>query len=346
MGNDSANLPALKGETAREQVLAIEPSISSKEVLDALPEELTQFTLQRLVTSNTIEQPTLPGTRARTTLSVTYLKLISPNVRDKTFRGQTLVDGTVVGKTPFYKPDKKNVGGFPFIILGAWIERSYGRWNQADERMETFCESRDGVVPSVVNDWGALRCEECPHHPSNRPKYNDDPRQQDRCKSIYNLIGVGGDWRDFYVLSIKGKPIMSLYYKQIVPHIRTLTEDNLPWFASAFMLGTVKSGNYYEWEIRNILPTVALDQYPGETALFSFEDSGDPEAGPDLTFQVLEQLQVIANNYIQERQESARQALEKALDTSVQPVSAGSSDDDDNDAEGDDEVDDVADSLD
>ena len=77
------------------------------------------------------------------------------------------------------------------------------------------------------------------------------------------------------------------------------------------------------------MPTVPTAGVTDDT-YFKFEDK-DTE-GPQVSFQLLEKLQVIANNFIKERQEAGRRTVQKFLETST-PVGATVDADDGDDLE-------------
>jgi hypothetical protein len=307
----TTTLPALCGDSAREKLAAMEVPCTAPAVLEKLPDGLRDFVRNRISTEDQLAQPALPGMGESANLRVSYLKLLQPNSRNKTFRGNELPGGSVVGKTPLFIPKKKEMlEGFPFIALTAWQERVQSKFDKATEQTETFCQSADGVTPSMANSWGAKECKACPRFPKNRPDYDDDPNQDQRCKSIYNILGVGGDFKDFYVLTVKGKAIMPVYFRGFIPHFRTMVQDNLPYYAYTFMVGSAPSGQYFQYEIRNVIPTVQLPGYPSEDTYFT----SDNDISPKLADQLLGNLQKIAQGYVDERQQAARDNVKAFLE--------------------------------
>ncbi len=320
----ATSLPALRGSSAKEKLETLEPSLTAKEILDVLPGQLNTFILNRVATSDQLAQPPMPGMGGGDNLRVSFLRLLQPNSRNKAYRGTDMPAGSVIGKTPLYIPKKKEmVGGFPFIVLTAWQERVQSKYDQASEQTTTYCQSADGVVPSMQNSWDTKKCKSCPRFPKNRPDYDVDPDPTERCKSIYNIIGVGGDFKDFYILTVKGKSIMPVYFRGFIPHLRTLTYDGLPYYSNTFMVGTAPSGPYFQYDIKSVIPTVKLEGYDDDP----FFAADDPNSR-DVTLQMLAHLQNIASTWVTEKQAAARANVQSFLEMTT-PIPETDDNDDD-----------------
>lgn len=319
--NEELQLPALPGATAKERAESLVPAV--KDFLHMLPDDLVTLMRSRFILPSQLDMPDLPMTGNQTSLDVSWVKVINPLTQNKQFNGEQQIDGTVLGKTVLYKPGTKGAKPFPFIVLSAWEERLLGAWDSQKQVMNTRCSSRDGVVPSIANPPAKL-CEECPHDTRNRPKYDKDPgAKTERCKKSVNLIGIGGDFQDFYVITIKGPSIIDVYSKGFAKELRGVAQRGLPWYSKMFFLHTVQDGTFWGLEIANVLNTVPTPQSPDpDLAYWSLKEE-DPENSLRVTFQVLEQLHQMADMYKKELQARARESAEKqqaAQETIQAPV--------------------------
>jgi len=312
--------PAVIGDTAKEKSEALVPAIQDH--LELLPEPLVELMRSRFfpAKSNT---PSMPMQGDQKALSTTWVKVINPLTQNKTFMGQPLLDGTVLGKTILYKPDGKSEP-FPFIVMGAWEERMLGSWDSQKGSMNTRCQSRDGITPAQLNKWGAEVCDQCPKHKNNRPKYNEDAESKtERCKMSINLIGVGGDMMDFYILQIKGGAIIDVFSKGFKKQLQEIASRGMPWYALTFFLRTVQDGTFWGLEIANVLNTIPIPQNPDPDFANWKLNTDDAKNSGAATFAVLEELQTMAQMYIAERQKAARANFEakKAMKSTIQPPS-------------------------
>jgi len=329
---EELKLPAIIGDTAKEKSKALVPAI--KDHLHLLPEDLVGLMRSRFfpVKSNTPQMPMQGDQKA---LSTSWVKTINPLTQNKTFMGQQLLDGTILGKTVLFKPGP-NSEPFPFIVMGAWEERMLGSWDSQKGSMNTRCQSRDGITPCQINAWGATVCEECPKHKNNRPKYNDDTESKtERCKMSINLIGIGGDFMDFYILQIKGGAIIDVFSKGFKKQLQEVASRGMPWYGLTFFLNAVQDGNFWGLQIANMLNTIPVPMNPDPDFANWKLHPDDPQNSAIATFAVLEELQTMAQMYIKERQQAARASYEKALASQSQiSAQGGEGDDEETEVEG------------
>jgi Zn ribbon nucleic-acid-binding protein len=299
-------LPAIIGATAKELEANLIPAVSN--LLGAMPPDLACLLQKRFIAPTLNPQPLLPGMGDRKGIDVSWIKVLNPQTQNKTFRGKRLHDGTVLGKSVFFVPGESE-NPFPFIVLGGWEERQLGGWDTKKNSMDTKCQSRDGLSPAMKNAWGAVECVKCKHDTRNRPKYEKETeydQKNSRCKKKMNLIGIGGDFEDLYILQIGGKAIVDFYSKTIKKQLLEASSMGLPWYARTFMLSTVEDGTYWTWQLEDVVDTFVAPGYPDTGSTFW---SGLSPSQSELVLQTLKVLQLLANKYITERQDAARQAL-------------------------------------
>ena len=288
-------IPAVVAPSALKVAEQITLSMGDDAVLAHLPPELKALILSRFIVPSKLDQPDMPLLGEEQGFRATFLKKISGNTKDKTFNGEEQLDGTVIGKSVFPKP-------FPFIALLAWTIRTYGYWDSDAGVAVTHCESRDGVTPSMVNEWGATACTSCPHHPDKRPKWGEDKNRSERCRQKICIIGIGGDWKDLYVLQIAGLGIISFYSQKMGKALNAAKRIGDPYFMTTFMLGTVKDERKNpQYEVMSVMPTI---QAPGgKTKSLWVLDSDEKRVS---TMAALEGLQKLCVQYRNEFQEAGR----------------------------------------
>jgi len=301
-------LPTISGKSALEAANQFMLSVSSEDILNQLPPELLEFVKNRFLIPASFDQPDMPLLSETNSLQVTFIKKIAGKTKDKTFDGQEQITGTIIGKSIIEKP-------FPLIILAAWVTRQYGYYDQSKGEMVVYCESRDGITPSIANEWGTLTCTECQYHPKNRPDWKDDPEKDDRCKQKISIFGLGGDWKDFYLLQISGLGIIDFYGRQIGKEISAMKRVGEPYYHRVFMVGTERdTGGEHRYKVVSTLPTIRTSGTPDSRKVFWEFDKDERDHRNNITLAALSALQKLGMKYRDEFQERGKLSLKGSLE--------------------------------